>query len=126
MPRISARGEPDAYVRKIVVNLHLDHRRRPARREAPAAEMPDRAAPESSDIGDRERVLAALAGVAPGQRAMLVLRFWDDQSVEETARALKRSVGTVKSQTARGLESFRRALAEIDQQSALSRTEETR
>jgi RNA polymerase sigma factor (sigma-70 family) len=55
-------------------------------------------------------VRSALADVAPRQRAALVLRYYCDLSVEDTAEALRCSTGTVKSQTARGLESLRRAL----------------
>jgi RNA polymerase sigma factor (sigma-70 family) len=53
----------------------------------------------------------ALAGVPPRQRAVLVLRYWHDLSVEETATALGCSVGTVKSQAARGLAAVRQHIA---------------
>lgn len=112
-PRVVRRGEPDAYVRKILLNLHLDHRRRPARREDIWAELPDPSPVTQDDgrLGERERVLAALREVAPGQRAVLVLRFWEDLSVEQTAHALGVSTGNVKSQTSRGLETLRGVLA---------------
>ncbi len=60
--------------------------------------------------GLRDEVIAALRVVPPGQRAVLVLRFWDDLSVEQTAAALNTSVGNVKSQSSRGLETLRKAL----------------
>ena len=110
-PRITRRGEPDAYVRKILLNLYLDHRRRPARREDARAELPDSAYVGHDGLGERERVLAALREVAPGQRAVLVLRFWEDLSVEQSAQALGVSTGNIKSQTSRGLEALRGALA---------------
>ncbi|GEP35889.1 hypothetical protein NSZ01_36570 [Nocardioides szechwanensis] len=56
-------------------------------------------------------MLAALREVAPGQRAVLVLRFWEDLSVEQTAHALGVGTGNVKSQTSRGLEVLRGVLA---------------
>lgn len=113
-PRVAGRGDPQAYVRRILVNLHLDHRRRPARREVPAAEPPevtDGVAPAPAD-GERDRLIAALRQVPPRQRAVLVLRYWDDLSVEQTARALGTSPGTVKSQASRGLDTLRAVLGE--------------
>lgn len=112
-PRVVRRGQPEAYVRKILLNLYLDHRRRPARREDARAELPDAAYVGHSEeqLGERERVLTALREVAPGQRAVLVLRFWEDLSVEQTAHALGVSTGNVKSQSSRGLETLRGVLA---------------
>jgi len=52
-------------------------------------------------------LLRALGEVPPRQRAALVLRYWEDMSVEDTARALGCTQGTVKSQTARGLDALR-------------------
>lgn len=51
--------------------------------------------------------MAILARLPLKQRATLVLRFWEDQSVEQTARILRCSTGTVKSNTARGLKTLR-------------------
>ncbi len=111
-PRIAGLESPDAYLRKTLVNLYLDHTRRPARREELVAELPDRAAPAAGDgIDHRDQLLAALRDVPAGQRAVLVLRFWEDLSVEQAAAALGTSTGNVKSQTARGLETLRAACA---------------
>jgi RNA polymerase sigma factor (sigma-70 family) len=66
--------------------------------------------PESSvEAGhdDRLTAVAALARLPAKQRAVLVLRFWEDLSVNETARVLRCSTGNVKSQTARGLAKLR-------------------
>jgi RNA polymerase sigma factor (sigma-70 family) len=63
-------------------------------------------------------MLAALARIPARQRATLVLRFWEDQSVEQTAQALGCAEGTVKSQTARGLVALRAALEGARQPSA--------
>ena len=59
---------------------------------------------------DRLAILAALAQVAPRQRAVLVLRYWGAQSVERRAILLGCSTGTVKSQAARGLQRLRELL----------------
>jgi len=61
--------------------------------------------PVSAD--DRLMLMRALAEVPPRQRAVLVLRYWEDMSVEETAAVLSCSPGTVKSQAARGLGTLR-------------------
>ncbi|MFD2467763.1 SigE family RNA polymerase sigma factor [Amycolatopsis silviterrae] len=108
-PRLVRRGELDAYVRRMVVRAFLNENRRKWRsREHLSGELPDvRTAPEP-DHAQRLAVRAALDGVPPKQRAVLVLRFWDDLSVEETAAALGCTAGTVKSQSARGLATLRK------------------
>ncbi len=59
---------------------------------------------------DREALMAALAEVPAQQRAALVLRYWEDLSIAETARILGISEGAVKSATSRGLDNLRRTL----------------
>lgn len=110
--RVARTGDPGAYARRVLVNLYLDHRRRPARREVPSAVLPDDTGVEIAPgvDGDRERIIAALRQVPPGQRAVLVLRYWEDLSVEQTAQALGSSAGNVKSQASRGLQALRAAL----------------
>ena len=113
-PRVSVRGAPDAYARRIVVNLLVDHKRRPWRREVPVDQLPD-AVGEATGYAeglDGTDVVESLAAVPPRQRAALVLRLWEDLSVVETAQILGCSTGTVKSQTSRGLATLRTALAE--------------
>ena len=60
-----------------------------------------------ADWGDRQDTLAALAALPRGQRAVLVLRFYEDLTEAQTAEALGISVGTVKSQTSRALSALR-------------------
>jgi RNA polymerase sigma-70 factor (sigma-E family) len=110
--RVNRSGDPKGYARRILVNLYIDHRRRPSRREEPTAAPPEPAPREDvhSMDGIRSDVIAALGDVPPGQRAVLVLRFWDDLSVEHTARLLDTSIGNVKSQSSRGLTALRAAL----------------
>jgi RNA polymerase sigma-70 factor (sigma-E family) len=112
--KLRERESIDAYVRRIIVRVIIDQRRLLRnQREMSWAEPPD-----ANPVGDaadtmpeRLAVLSALAKVPPRQRAVLVLRFFEDQSVEETAEALRCTTGTVKSQTARGLQTLRALLA---------------
>lgn len=114
--RVRRREDLDAYLRKTLLRACIDEKRRAWwRRERPASDaLPDGpAAGAASDTAaaDRDLLVAALRTLPAGQRAVLVLRFWEDQSVEDTARLLGCSAGTVKSQTARGLASLRAELA---------------
>lgn len=101
----------DAYLRRVLLRVFLDERRRSWRREHPTAVVPDTAA-AGGEPEERLVLFQALSAVPPRQRAALVLRFWEDLSVEETARALGCSPGTVKSQTSKGLQALRRHLAD--------------
>lgn len=101
---------PDAWLRQVLVRSWVDETRRPHRRERPSAALPERAAPHGSSTEDRELLKAALAAVPPRQRACLVLRFFEDLSVTETALALGCTESTVKSQTSRGLDALRDVL----------------
>ena len=98
--------DPEAVLKRTLVRCWVDETRRPHRRERPMAELPDVAVPEQ----ERDSLRSALATVPPRQRACLVLRFYDDLSVADTARLLGCSEGTVKSQTSRGLDALRTAL----------------
>jgi RNA polymerase sigma-70 factor (sigma-E family) len=106
---------PDAYVRRTLVNLSRDRHRRLTRRarEAawPAGDDNFVSPAMSSDTDpDADGLLEALRGLPARQRATLVLRFWDDLSVADTAAALDCSPGTVKSNTSRGLDRLRAIL----------------
>jgi RNA polymerase sigma-70 factor (sigma-E family) len=109
-PRARRMDNLDAYVRKILVHAFVSQRRSAWGRRVVLAEAP----PDEPGIGiDRDAVLDvrdALLGVPPRQRATLVLRFYCDLDVEQAAQALGCSVGTVKSQTAKGLAAMRRVL----------------
>ncbi|MBB2948467.1 RNA polymerase sigma-70 factor (sigma-E family) [Actinoplanes lutulentus] len=110
--KVSTVEHPDAYVRQILVRTMLNERRRSWRREHPVTTVPDRVAaaggPES--VADRQMFVALLGELPPRRRAVLVLRYFCDLSVEETAAQLGCSTGTVKSQTARALDSLRTRL----------------
>ncbi|MDQ0775781.1 RNA polymerase sigma-70 factor (sigma-E family) [Streptomyces aurantiacus] len=101
----------DSYARKVLFRTFVDETRRRRWWERPGAHQYEVAAPVL-DPDLRLVLLAALRQVPARSRAVLVLRFWEDQSVEETAAALGCSTGTVKSQTSRGLATLRRILGD--------------
>lgn len=105
---------PDAYARASLANAAANRWRRRARKpEAPFehAETPVTAGHEQ-DVVNAETVVHALAQLPKRMRAVLVLRFFDDLSEADTARALGCGVGTVKSQTSRGLARMRELMGE--------------
>lgn len=123
--RVVADGDPEAYVRRVLLNQHITWWRRVGRRETPVAAVPDRADPRRPDeqVG-RLDLAAALAKLGPRQRAVIVLRFYADMSEAQTAEALGCAVGTVKSQTADALARLRRLVPPlIDDGAADARTE---
>jgi RNA polymerase sigma-70 factor (sigma-E family) len=104
-------GSVDAYCRRTVVNAFLAETRRPWRRERSTESVPETSyADPSAGSDSRDELRRALAALGPSQRAIVVLRYWDDLSVEETAALLGTSPGNVKSQAARGLANLRAAL----------------
>lgn len=106
--RVSGRDTLDAYTRKILVRTFLDETRRGFfARERVTGEHADSAAPARGDTDDRLVLLQALTKVPPRQRVALVLRYWADLSIEDTADTMRCSAGTVKSQAARGLVALR-------------------
>ncbi|WP_223190268.1 SigE family RNA polymerase sigma factor [Nonomuraea terrae] len=104
--KLSRSGNPEAYTRKALVNQYISWRRR-ERPELPSAVVPDRATGGDESALDRIVLRQALARLAPRQRAVIVLRFWEDLTEAQTADVLGCSVGTVKSQTHHALARLR-------------------
>lgn len=128
-PRVAGDERIDSYVRRAVVNAVIDeHRRRWNRHELPTAEQPEVPAADRADATPSNETLAALSALPPRMRSVIVLRFFEDCSVVETARLLGCSEGTVKSQCARALVKLRRHLdpAETAATSTVGGTAETR
>ncbi|GAB2987061.1 SigE family RNA polymerase sigma factor [Saccharothrix stipae] len=113
-PRVGATPGLDAYVRKALLRTWLDEKRRPWRREQAVEELPELPTEEEFAVVGRAQLLDLLDGLPPRRRAAVVLRLYCDLSVEETAEILGCSVGTVKSQTARGLDTLRAKAARSD------------
>jgi RNA polymerase sigma-70 factor (sigma-E family) len=102
------RDDPEAYVRKVLVNTWSSWWRRKWRGERPTADLPESAATDDFGAVDRRHaVQRALAGLPPRQRAVVVLRFHEDLTEAQTAHLLGVSVGTVKSQTSKALAKLR-------------------
>ncbi|MEU7858513.1 SigE family RNA polymerase sigma factor [Nonomuraea sp. NPDC049141] len=102
--------EREAYVRKIIVNLHVSWWRRRWRQAELTSESPPdqtRAADHMGQADDRELVWQALGRLPARQRAVVVLRYFEDLTEAQTASTLGCSVGTVKSQASRALAKLR-------------------
>jgi RNA polymerase sigma-70 factor (sigma-E family) len=103
----------EAYARKTLVNTFIASRRRFWRREQAYGELPDSVQPLTDAEADAGLVVrAALARLSPKQRAVLVLRYWEDLSVSATAELLSMRENTVKSHAARGLAALRAEVRE--------------
>ena len=102
-PRLHKAGAEEAYARQIIVRANIDESRRPWRRERAGLEYHD--VPVEADTSEdvRSELVRALQQLPAMQRKAVVLRHWLDLSVEETARELGISTGTVKSHTSRAL-----------------------
>jgi RNA polymerase sigma-70 factor (sigma-E family) len=110
--RPEARDSIEPYVRRVLVNAAIDWRRGLRRRpELPldtAIDVVQESAGRIADqVADRDLLLRALACVPQRQRAVLVLRYWEDLSDAEIALILHCEVGTVRSQASRGLAKLR-------------------
>ena len=116
--RISHRGDPEWYVRRSIVNAAKDGWRGDHRRNAVIERL------GSEDEGvylpfdeyvTRDAVRRALRGLSPGQRTVVVLRYWEGLSEAETAALMGVSVGTVKSQAHRAMTALRTSLELVEE-----------
>jgi len=113
--------DPTAYVRRVMYTAHAEWWRRKWRHEYPTGDLPDRPATgdHAADYAERDRLRSALALLTPRERAVVVLRFYEDLGERETAATLGIAVGTVKSTCSR-------ALAKLRVSPELAETEEVR
>ncbi|MCX5370033.1 SigE family RNA polymerase sigma factor [Streptomyces sp. NBC_00015] len=107
--RISRTDNPEAYVRRMLVSCNSDRFRKRRVAEALTAAPPERAGRDegAGRVEERGSLLAGLAQLPPKQRAVVVLRYWEDLSEAEVADVLGCSPGTVKSQASKGLAKLR-------------------
>ena len=102
-------GPPEPYVRRVLATTYATWWRRRWRGERPTGELPDRGDPAATaPVDDRDALWRALDTLPRRQRAVVVLRYYEDLSEAETAAALGISTGTVKSQAAKALAALRR------------------
>ena len=115
-PRLVRRGGELAYARKAVVSAFLDASRKRSSTERPTEVDVRLASPEdvAAHVSDRAALMSALARLPERQRACVVLRYFEELDVRETAAVLRCSEGTVKSQTSRGLASLRAMFEDAD------------
>jgi RNA polymerase sigma-70 factor (sigma-E family) len=114
--RVSRADNPDAYLRRIVVNANASRFRKIRVDEVLTAAVPElvAAADAADPHRDRDALMAALMQLPYGQRAAVVLRYWLDLCEAETAAILGCSVGNVKSQTSRALAKLRSTMALVE------------
>ena len=105
-PRVLRSGDPDVYVRRIILNASLGKVRR--RRVRESADVPESFPAQGTPAdGDRPALVAALMRLPAGQRSVVVLRYWMDMTEAQVAAVLGCSVGSVRSQAARALANLR-------------------
>ena len=109
--RITRRDNPHAYARQVLTRAFLDHHRSKRSHEVVTAEFED--VPATSEDADlRLTLIDALARIPPRDRAIVVLRYWEDLSVESVAEILGLPTGTVTSRSARSLARLRHLLGQ--------------
>lgn len=112
-PRLDNDSGLRSYARKAVTSAAFDISRKKSSQELVAADLGEGVDPDASEaVADSLVMLDALAQLPPRQRACVVLRYYEDLSVEEVGSVLGCRPGTVKSQTARGLIALRAAYAD--------------
>jgi RNA polymerase sigma-70 factor (sigma-E family) len=108
---------PEGYIRQVLVRESVNRWRGRRWREVPTEVLPERM-PQDADPADRIGLLQALRSLSPQQRAVLVLRYFDDLTEADTATALDISVGTVKSHTRDALARLRKQHSGEEQSAA--------
>jgi RNA polymerase sigma-70 factor (sigma-E family) len=118
-PRLRRKENPEGYVRRAIVTTHLNAMRRRPWREQPHEYVPEQGDGRRLDheFDERDAMWQALAELPSRQRAVLVLRYYEDLSEADIAEALGCTRGTVKSQAAKGLSHLRRLFDKEDSKS---------
>ncbi|HEV2798431.1 MAG TPA: SigE family RNA polymerase sigma factor [Nocardioides sp.] len=112
--RISTVEDPDAYVRRMVVNAHVSRWRKVRRREVPVEVVHDRPVPPGVGAEDRDRLWRACRALPADQRTAVVLRFYEDLDYAEIAALTGVREGSVRSRVSRGIAAMRHELGADD------------
>jgi RNA polymerase sigma-70 factor (sigma-E family) len=111
-PRIRGMDFPEAYVRRMLANTRVSNRRRAWIGEQPWDELPENAGASAEvPVLDRSLLWPLVCALPDRQRAVIVLRYYEDLSETQIADALGCAAGTVKSQSSAAIGALRRALA---------------
>ncbi len=110
-PRVRGADDPVAYLHGVLIKSFLSERRRRSSSEVRLATTPDTAVAEA-DPTERLALMTALRDLAPLDRAVVVLRFWEDRSVADTARDLGLTEAAVKNRCLRALRTLRVSLTD--------------
>jgi RNA polymerase sigma-70 factor (sigma-E family) len=111
-PSVERAQSADAYARGALTKTYLSHRRVRRNTEQPRLDLGDVAPVVGADPSTRVELFDALARLEPLDRAIVVLRYWTDRSVEETASAVGMNAGAVRARASRALARLREALAD--------------
>ncbi|MGY2876785.1 RNA polymerase sigma-70 factor (sigma-E family) [Marmoricola sp. URHA0025 HA25] len=112
--RVAAANDPVAYTRQVLVRTFLSHRRLRRSTERPVEVLPESAG-AVEDASLRLDLLTALQGLSADDRAVLVLRFWEDLSVADTARLLGTGEPACRQRTARALTRIRALMPDLEE-----------
>jgi RNA polymerase sigma-70 factor (sigma-E family) len=103
-------GPPEPYVRRVITTTYATWWRRKWKAERPTGELPEVVAEADTSVEDRDALWRALATLPRRQRAVVVLRYYEDLSEAQTAMVLGCSVGTVKSQLHKAIKSLQQMM----------------
>lgn len=109
--RVDDRASAMAYARTTMARSYVSAWRRWGRRESPTADVPETVLTPADTTADRDLIWRGLAGLGRRQRAVVVLRYFDDLDLATIAATLGISVGTVKSQLSRALDNLRHSIS---------------
>ncbi|MFI1726608.1 SigE family RNA polymerase sigma factor [Streptomyces sp. NPDC020489] len=110
--RVTRVGNPAGYAQTVLTRAFLTHQRRRSSKERATDEFPDQAWTDHGDVPLRLTLLEALARLPAKDRAVVVLRYWEDRSIEETADAMHASSAAVRTRCTRALGRLRELLGE--------------
>ncbi|MDN3028166.1 SigE family RNA polymerase sigma factor [Streptomyces sp. S.PB5] len=110
--RVTRVGNPAGYAQTVLTRTFLAHQRRRSSKERATDSFPERAYAGHGDVPLRLTLLEALARLPAKDRAVVVLRYWEDRSIEETADAMHASSAAVRTRCTRALGRLRELLGE--------------